>query len=55
MVDAGIVVLTAFISPFESERRMARDLFEKESFFEVFVNTPLELAEARIRKACTKT
>ena len=47
MVDAGIVVLTDFISPFESERRMARDLFEKDEFFEVFVNTPLELAEKR--------
>ena len=47
MVDAGIVVLAAFISPFESERRMARDLFEKDEFFEVFVNTPLELAEKR--------
>ena len=46
-IDAGIVVLTAFISPFESERRMARDLFEKDEFFEVFVNTPLELAEKR--------
>lgn len=47
MVDAGIVVLAAFISPFESERRMTRDLFKKEEFFEVFVDTPLELAEER--------
>ena len=47
MVDAGIVVITAFISPFRSERGMARDLFETGEFFEVFVNTPLELAEQR--------
>ena len=47
LVDAGVVVLTAFISPFESERQIARDLFEKGDFLEVFVDTPLELAEAR--------
>ncbi|MDA8723868.1 sulfate adenylyltransferase subunit CysN [Alphaproteobacteria bacterium] len=54
MVDAGVVVLTAFISPFESERRIARDLFEKDTFFEVFVDTPLELAEARDPKGLYK-
>ena len=54
MVDAGVVVLTAFISPFESERQMARDLFKKEDFFEVFVNTPLEIAEARDLKGLYK-
>ena len=54
MFDAGIVVLTAFISPFESERQMARDLFEKKEFFEVFVDTPLELAEARDPKGLYK-
>ena len=54
MFDAGLVVLTAFISPFESERKMARDLFEKGDFFEVFVDTPLELAEARDQKVFTK-
>jgi adenylyl-sulfate kinase len=54
MVDAGVVVLTAFISPFESERQMARDLFEKDEFFEVFVDTPLELAEARDPKGLYK-
>jgi len=54
MVDAGIVVLTAFISPFESERQMARDLFEEGEFFEVFVDTPLELAEARDPKGLYK-
>ena len=54
MVDAGIVVLTAFISPFESERQMARDLFEKGEFFEVFVDTPLELVEERDPKGLYK-
>ncbi len=54
MVDAGVVVLTAFISPFESERQMARNLFEKDAFFEVFVDTPLELAEARDPKGLYK-
>ena len=54
MVDAGIVVLTAFISPFESERQMARDLFEKDEFYEVFVDTPLELAEERDPKGLYK-
>ena len=47
MVDAGIVVLTAFISPFRAERDMVRELFEKEEFLEIFVDTPLEIAEAR--------
>ena len=54
LVDAGVVVLTAFISPFESERQMARDLFEKDAFFEVFVDTPLDLAEARDPKGLYK-
>lgn len=54
LVDAGVVVLAAFISPFESERQMARGLFEKDAFFEVFVDTPLELAEARDPKGLYK-
>lgn len=54
LVDAGVVVLIAFISPFESERQMARDLFEKGEFFEVFVDTPLELAKARDPKGLYK-
>lgn len=54
MVDAGIMVLAAFISPFEAERQMARALFEKEEFFEVFVNTPLELIEKRDPKGLYK-
>lgn len=54
MVDAGIVVLTSFISPFEEERQMARNLFEDREFFEIFVNTPLEVAEARDPKGLYK-
>jgi len=41
-VDAGIVVLCSFISPFRAERRMARDLVEQGEFIEVFVDTPIE-------------
>jgi bifunctional enzyme CysN/CysC len=47
MVDAGLIVLVSFISPFRSERRMARDLFAPGEFFEVFIDTPLAEAERR--------
>jgi bifunctional enzyme CysN/CysC len=47
MVDAGVIVITAFISPFRAERRMARALLQPGEFIEVFVDTPLALAEAR--------
>ena len=47
MVDAGLIVLVSFISPFRDERRMARDLFGAGEFAEVFVDTPLEVCEAR--------
>jgi bifunctional enzyme CysN/CysC len=47
MVDAGLVVLVSFISPFRSERRMARELLGEGEFFEVYVDTPLAVAEAR--------
>jgi len=47
MVDAGLIVLVSFISPFRAERRMARDLLEDREFVEVFVDTPLEEAEKR--------
>jgi bifunctional enzyme CysN/CysC len=46
-VDAGLIVMVSFISPFRSERRMARDLFGEGEFIEVFVDTPLSLCEAR--------
>jgi bifunctional enzyme CysN/CysC len=47
MVDAGLIVLVSFISPFRSERRMARELFAPGEFFEVFIDTPLGEAERR--------
>ena len=47
MADAGLVVLVSFISPFRSERRMARDLMDEGEFLEVFIDTPLDLAEQR--------
>jgi bifunctional enzyme CysN/CysC len=47
MVDAGLIVLVAFISPFRAERRMARDLMGAGEFLEVFVDTPLAVAETR--------
>jgi bifunctional enzyme CysN/CysC len=47
MVDAGLIVLVSFISPFRSERRMARDLMAPGEFLEVFVDTPLAVAEGR--------
>jgi bifunctional enzyme CysN/CysC len=47
MVDAGLIVITAFISPFRAERQMARDLVEGDEFIEVFVDTPLSVAEQR--------
>ncbi|TYP00068.1 adenylylsulfate kinase /sulfate adenylyltransferase subunit 1 [Geothermobacter ehrlichii] len=46
-VDAGLIVLTAFISPFRSERKMARDLLEEGEFIEIYVSTPLEVCERR--------
>ena len=47
MVDAGLIVIVSFISPFRSEREMARDLLEAGEFHEVFVDTPLEVCEER--------
>jgi len=47
MVDAGLIVLVSFISPFRSERAMARELFDEGEFVEVFVDTPLEVCEQR--------
>ncbi|MDV7339803.1 sulfate adenylyltransferase subunit CysN [Terasakiella sp. A23] len=46
-VDAGMITLTSFISPFESERKMARELLEDGEFIEIFVDTPLEICEER--------
>ncbi len=46
-VDAGLIVMVSFISPFRSERRMARDLVGESEFIEIFVDTPLEVCEER--------
>lgn len=54
MMDAGLIVITAFISPFKRERAMARDLIGQGNFTEVYVNTPLEICEARDPKGLYK-
>ncbi len=54
MVDSGLIVLTAFISPFIAERKMARDLLEDGEFLEVYVETPLAVAEQRDPKGLYK-
>ena len=54
MVDAGLITLVSFISPFKSERQMARDLLSSDEFFEIFVNTPLEECEKRDPKGLYK-
>ena len=50
MVDAGLIVLVSFISPFRAERDYARSLFRPGEFVEVFVDTPIEVCEQRDRK-----
>lgn len=47
MMDAGIIVLTAFISPFKKDREIARQLIGEEHFFEIYLSTPLSICEAR--------
>lgn len=47
MVDAGLIVLVSFISPFKADRAFARSRFDAEDFIEVFVDTPLSICEAR--------
>lgn len=54
MVDAGLIVLVSFISPFISERRLARRLVDENEFIEIFVNTSLELCEERDPKGLYK-
>ncbi len=54
MTDAGLITLVSFISPFKSERKMARDLFEKDEFLEIFVDTPLQECEKRDPKGLYK-
>ena len=54
MADAGLIVLTAFISPFRAERQMVRQLLEGGEFLEVYVETPLDVAEGRDVKGLYK-
>jgi bifunctional enzyme CysN/CysC len=54
LVDAGIVTITSFISPFRKERQMARELFDDSEFVEIFVDTPLDIAESRDPKGLYK-
>ncbi len=52
--DAGLIVLTAFISPFQKERDMVRSLVEKGEFVEIFIDTPIEVCEQRDPKGLYK-
>ena len=54
MSDSGLIVIVSFISPFRSERRMARSTMEKEEYVEIYVNTPLQVAEERDTKGLYK-
>jgi bifunctional enzyme CysN/CysC len=47
MVDAGLIVMVSFISPFRSERRMARELVQPGEFLEIYMDTPIEVCEQR--------
>ena len=54
MTDAGLIVLTAFISPFRADRQLVRDMIDGGEFIEIHVDTPLEIAEARDVKGLYK-
>lgn len=54
MTDAGLIVLSAFISPFREERQLVRELLPEGEFFEVFVDTPLAVCESRDPKGLYK-
>ncbi len=54
MIEAGLIVLVCFISPFEMDRKRARQKFEKNEFFEIFVDTPISEAEKRDPKGLYK-
>ena len=54
MVDAGLIVITAFISPFISERKYARQILADNEFIEVFVDAPIEVCESRDPKGLYK-
>lgn len=54
MSDAGVIVITAFISPFINEREMAKQIIGEDKFYEIFINTPLDLCESRDPKGLYK-
>lgn len=53
-VDSGLIVLTAFISPFQSDRELVKSLVDEGEFIEVFIDTPLEVCESRDPKGLYK-
>ncbi|EEU8400271.1 adenylyl-sulfate kinase [Campylobacter lari] len=53
-VDAGMIVLCAFISPFEKDRKLIKDLLDEDEYIEIFVDTPLEVCEKRDPKGLYK-
>lgn len=53
-VDSGLIVLTAFISPFKTERELAKSLVEKDEFIEIFIDTPIRICESRDPKGFYK-
>jgi len=53
-IDAGLIVITAFISPFQKDRDLVRSLVESDEFVEVFIDTPIEVCEARDPKGLYK-
>ena len=54
MMDAGLIIITAFISPFSAERQMAKDLIGDDNFIDVFMDTPFEVCEQRDPKGLYK-
>jgi len=54
MTDLGVIVITAFISPFENERRIAKDIIGKDNFIEVYIKAPLDVCEERDPKGLYK-
>jgi adenylyl-sulfate kinase len=54
MIDAGLITITTFISPYRADREMVRTLFTENEFFEVFVDTPINICEERDPKGLYK-
>ncbi len=54
MTDAGLIVITAFISPFRAERQLVRDMMDEGEFLEIYIDTPLSVAEQRDVKGLYK-